>query len=187
MHYYVTRKTWCTSSRHWSGYTPHSRREVKTFMEICRLKCSVQKKIIKHKIAKNWKKKSNESREAVSKTAVDAEIIYQSPRLKILTYRVNLHPTNLKSWSLKSATGLKTYLLDTDIQKTAAVKQADRQAGRILKGSSKPKKIWYTVIFNLPLAARWVRFDNRPAVSGLDPKADERHGHGQRSAKARTL
>ena len=31
-----------------------------------------------------------------------------------------------------------------------------------------------------------LRLDNRPAISGLNPTADERHGHGLRSAEART-
>ena len=28
--------------------------------------------------------------------------------------------------------------------------------------------------------------DNRPAISGLHPTADKKHGHGQRSGEART-
>ena len=31
-----------------------------------------------------------------------------------------------------------------------------------------------------------LRRDNGPAISGLHPTADDRNGHGQRSAEART-
>ena len=69
-----------------------------------------------------------------------------------------------------------------------ADKQADRQASRILKmRSSKPKNFGmpvFSVVPGGPVGA--LHRDNRPAVSGLHPTADESHGHGQRSAEART-
>ena len=75
-----------------------------------------------------------------------------------------------------------------------AVKQADRQASRILKmRSSKPKNFRMPRILSCPWRgdgrasrASRLRRDNRPAISGLHPTADERHGHGQWSAEART-
>ena len=69
-----------------------------------------------------------------------------------------------------------------------AVKQADRQASRILKMRSSKPKNFRIPVFQVapggPVGA--LRRDNRPGISGLHPTADERHGHGQRSAEART-
>ena len=70
-----------------------------------------------------------------------------------------------------------------------AVKEADRQASRLLKmRPSKTKKMGYPY-FRLPLdtsrASRLYR-DNQPAVFELHHKADDGHGHGQRFAEVRT-
>ena len=75
-----------------------------------------------------------------------------------------------------------------------AVKQADGQENRVLKmTSSKPKNFGIPVIKVAPGgsvgalgANRGLSPNNRPAVSGLHPIADERHGHGQHSTETRT-